>query len=124
MADYRLSRFAQAQIVEILAESEREFGTHARERYAALMIKAMEDAAADPEGLGVEHHHGLDQKVRSYHLRYSRKRVRDPPGRVGDPRHLLIFRIAEDGTIDILGVLHDKMLPRRAIRKILSQTAP
>ena len=124
MTDYRLSGPAEAKIKEILAESEREFGTQARERYAALMIRAIEDIAENHDRMGVEHHRGLDDRLGTYHLRYSRKRVLNPPGRVKDPRHLLVFRMAEDGIVDILGVLHDSMLPKRAIRKILSQTGP
>lgn len=122
VGDYRLSGPAEAKIKEILTESEREFGVHARERYAALLVRAMGDVAQDPDRPGVERHHGLDPRLGTYHIRYSRKRVPDPPGRVKDPRHLVVFRKAEDGGIDILGVLHDRMLPKRALRKILAET--
>ncbi|MET3523977.1 hypothetical protein ABID25_005846 [Mesorhizobium abyssinicae] len=43
-----------------------------------------------------------------------------PPGQVGDPRHILIFRIAKDGIIDILGFIHDNMLLKRALRRLLN----
>jgi len=43
VADYRLSGPAARKIREILVDSERDFGTLARERYAALLVKAMED---------------------------------------------------------------------------------
>ncbi len=82
----------------------------------------MADLAEEPGRNGVEHHRGLDRQLGTYHIRYSRKRVPSPPGRVKEPRHLIVFRAAEDGTVDILGVLHDHVLPRRALRKILSQT--
>ena len=122
MADYRLSGPAARKIREILVDSERDFGTLARERYAALLVKAMEDLAEAPGRNGVEHYCGLDQTLGTYHIRYSRKRVSSPPGPVKNPRHLIVFRAAEDGSVDVLGVLHDHMLPRRALRKILSQT--
>jgi toxin ParE1/3/4 len=124
VGDYRLSGPAERKIQQILAASERDFGTLARERYAALLVKAMEDLAEEPSRSGVEHYRGLDRKLGTYHIRYSRKRVSNPPGSVKNPRHLIVFQAGEDGIVDVLGVLHDHMLPRRALRKILSQTAP
>ncbi len=56
----------------------------------------MEDLAEEPGRNDVEDHRGLDRQLGTYHIRYSRKRVPSPPGRVKDPRHLIVFRAAED----------------------------
>ena len=48
----RLSALAQSDITEILRWSEDEFGTSARERYAALIGAALRDLQAHPHGTG------------------------------------------------------------------------
>jgi hypothetical protein len=58
-----------------------------------------------------------------YHIEHSRQNVPNPPGSVGEPRHLIVFRLADDAVIDILGIIHERMLPRRALLKILKQNA-
>jgi toxin ParE1/3/4 len=45
--------------------------------------------------------------------------VPDPPGQVGEPRHLIVFRIADDNVVDIIGIMHERMLARRALREML-----
>jgi toxin ParE1/3/4 len=37
--------------------------------------------------------------------------------RVGEPRHLVIYRVAPDGVVEILSVVHDRMLLARAARR-------
>jgi toxin ParE1/3/4 len=122
VAEYRLSGPAAAKIREILVDSERDFGSRARERYAALLVRATIDVATDPGRPGVEHYRDLDERIGTYHVRYSRDRVPDPPGRVGHPRHVVAFRSADDGRAEILGILHDRMLVGRALRKIIADT--
>lgn len=121
MGRYRLSSRAEGQIDEILDWSQEKFGELTRERYAALLVTAMEDVADDPEQEAVAWKRSRSGKVGVYHVGHSREHVPDPPGQVGDPRHYLVFRYGQDGIVDILGFIHERMLFSRALRKILSQ---
>jgi hypothetical protein len=61
----------------------------------------------------------VDQRLRTYHLARSKGRVPTPPGQVSKPRHSLVFEVTGDGTVVILGVMHERMergaaLPRYA----------
>jgi len=55
--------------------------------------------------------------LRAYPLRLARLRV-EPGQRVGTPRHLRIYGVAEDGVVEILGLAHDRMVRSRAARKV------
>ena len=56
--------------------------------------------------------------IRVYPTRLSRLRV-EPARRVAAPRHLVIYRQASDGVVEILGLVHDRMVLSRAARKII-----
>jgi toxin ParE1/3/4 len=119
MVKYRLAGTAEAEIDKILARSEREFGAQARERYANLIVAAMEDVADDPGQALVDWKRLSRVEIGIYRIAHSRNRVPDPPGRVGEPRHSVVFRVARDGVVDIIGIIHDRMLRARALRKIV-----
>ena len=53
MAVYRLTRAAQADIIDILAWSHDRFGEEARKRYESLIATAIRDAAANGDGVGL-----------------------------------------------------------------------
>ena len=59
--------------------------------------------------------------VRAYPMRLARLRV-EPPRRVGAPRHLIVYRLAPDGVVEILGLVHDRMVLSRAARRIVRAT--
>jgi toxin ParE1/3/4 len=120
MAEYRLSRPAEAQIDEILSWSHEKFGEMTRGRYAALLVRAMQDVADHPRQRPVVWKRTASGEVGIYHISQSRKHVPNPPGRVGEPRHYLIFRVGRDEIVDILGFIHDSMLFDRALRRLLS----
>jgi toxin ParE1/3/4 len=120
MAEYRLSKPAEAQIDEILAWSHEKFGEMTRGRYAALLVQSMEDVASHPRQKSVTWKRVASGEVGIYHISQSRKHVPDPPGRVGEPRHSLVFRVGRDGIVDILGFIHDHMLFDRALRRLVS----
>jgi toxin ParE1/3/4 len=105
--------------VQILADSEVNFGPAARTRYAVLPRGAFQDVADQPNRHGVAWHARRRQRIGVYHARHSRNRVPDPPGRVGEPRHLIVFRVADDGIVEILGLMHERMLRGRALRRII-----
>jgi len=119
LAGYRLSRLAEQQIDDILLDSELRFGALARARYAALLFRAMQDVADNPRRPTIAWPDRLGQAIGVYHIRHSRIRVADPPGRVGEPRHLLVCRIAGDGVVEFLGLMHERMLRGRALRRII-----
>jgi toxin ParE1/3/4 len=119
MGEYRLSGPAEAQIDEILVWSQEKFGEVTRERYAALLVKAMEDVAAEPRRRSVSWKRITSGEVGVYHVGHSREHVSDPPGAVGEPRHYLVFRVGRDGIVDILGFVHERMLFSRALRRLL-----
>ena len=118
MAEYRLSAPAEAQIDQILEWSQEQFGDQARERYAALLVAAMEDVAEDPSRAAVVWRRSGRADLGIYHVSHSRERVPDPPGSVGEPRHYVVFRVGAGGVVDILGFIHERMLFTRALRRI------
>lgn len=112
MADYRLTRAAQADIVGILARSHEQFGDEARTRYEALIATAIRDAASQAPGPGRTPRPELGEGVFSWHLAQSRAQAAS--GRVGRPRHFLICR--RDGDTLVIGrVLHDAMDLKRHV---------
>ena len=54
--------------------------------------------------------------VRASPARLGRDRV-EPEHRVGSPRHIVLFRLAPDGIVDILSVIPDRMLLSRAAER-------
>jgi toxin ParE1/3/4 len=109
MAIYRLALSAQADIVRLLAYTQKQFGEVARLRYERLLVTSLLDIAASPERSGSVARSELGKNVRSYHLRHSRERARSDIGVVARPRHLLLYRFASSDLIGIGRVLHDSM---------------
>ena len=105
-------------MVAILKCSEREFGGAARDRYAALLLRAMRDVADEPTRPDATLDRTIDPGCRFYHIRHSRTRVANPPGRVGEPCHLLGYEIAADGIADILAIVPDPVPREVAIKRI------
>ncbi len=106
MLRYRLSAAAQADVVEILAWTQQQFGENARLRYEALVVAALRDIAEQPDRAGSLLRPELGTGVRSWHLRLSRDRARTASGAVRWPRHFLIYR-PEPGLLVVGRVLHD-----------------
>jgi toxin ParE1/3/4 len=111
MTSFRLSASARADIRGILAISFRHWGTQGRRRYAALLAAAMRAAAAAPEGPMTRNRADLMPGIRSIHLRHVRAETNE--ARVGSPVHLLYYRAARPGLIEIVRVLHERMDPLR-----------
>jgi toxin ParE1/3/4 len=108
---YRLPIRVEERMRLILDEGAAVFGEAARDRYAALIIQAMQDVADEPRRPGAAADTEVDPTALFYHLRHSRDRVGTPPGRVGKPRHILVYESAGDGVVDILGLIPD-VIPR------------
>lgn len=121
MADFLLAAPAEAQLIEIFDHSAATFGDSARKRYAALLVRAMQDIAETPDRPAVTWKQTRLGQVGVYHVRYSRHRVPAPPGPVLEPRHFLVFQIGEDRIVNILGFIHNSMLFTRALNRIARQ---
>ena len=109
----RIATPAKNDIEDLLAWSEGRFGVAARQRYEALLSRALLDIAEDVSRPDVKGRPELGANVFSYHLIFSRERASKREGRAVArllrPRHLLVGRIAEADFVDILRVLHDSM---------------
>ena len=117
--DVWLSGPADRASRELLETSFSNFGTIGRERYASLLARAIDDIAEDPGRPGVRIIE-LDRiELRLYHIRYSRHRVPDPPGRVVKPRHVLVFTVGAATQIEVHAILHDAMVPEPHLRRVI-----
>lgn len=56
--------------------------------------------------------------VRAHPIRLSRRQV-EAARRVVAPRHLALYRLAPDGVVEVLGLVHDRMVLSRATRKAI-----
>lgn len=101
MRSVRLSRRARAQLKEVLAYTHRNFGDAQVGRYAALIDRALELIAADPERAG-SHAYRKRPSVRLLHLEVL-------AGRRGAARHIIAYRVSKAGHLDVLAILHDRM---------------
>ena len=113
---YRLLGSAEDDIDRILLESARQWSIEAAGRYDRLMravFAALDAAPALPGSQDVAKLAG----VRAYPLRHGRNRV-EQDQRVGQPRHVVVYRIGRDGVVEIIGVAHDRMLLARAARRM------
>jgi len=111
MARFRLARPAQIDLANILATSAERWGTEGRQRYAAVLAAAMRQVADEPEGPLTKKRPELRSGIRSFHVRYTRRSAEG--ARVRRPVHVLYYRVAQEGVIEIVRVLHEKMDPGR-----------
>ena len=107
MGVYRLPTHVEERIAKVLEEGAEEFGDAARDRYATLILRAMQDVADNPGRPGSKADTKIDPTALFYHLRHSRERAAGPADRVGKPRHILVYELAGDGVVDILGLIPD-----------------
>lgn len=111
MARFRLSGPAQADLANILWTSAQRWGKDAERRYAALLAAAIRKAASDTEGLLTRDRSELAPGVRSLHIRLAGAGA--PGTKVRKPVHILYYRIAAPGMIEIVRVLHERSDPGR-----------
>ena len=112
---YRLVGHAEDRIDAILLGSARRWGVPAAARYHRLILTAADaigEAADSLPGSREIHRVG---GIWTLHLRYMR-RLAAAGDRIADPRHMIVYRTASDGVIEILSVVHDRMLLARAAR--------
>lgn len=121
MGIYRLPQHVEDRMLSILDDSARNFGEAARDRYAALIVQAMQDVADEPYRLNTQVDPDVDPTARFYHIRNSRMRVADPPGRVDEPRHVLVYEPAEEGIVNILGFIPDVIPTKVALARFIPE---
>ena len=109
MARFRISPAAEQDIEAILAWTHGQFGELVRLRYEELLVQAILDLAADPGRHGTLERPELAKGAMTYHLRHSRDHMSRTIGRLRNPRHFLLCRVAGDGTLEIGRVLHGSM---------------
>ena len=114
---YRLSQAAEDQLDAILLRSARQHGIEAAARYNLLLLNALAILGNDPWTLGSTDVPRLPG-VRVFPARLGRMRI-EPSKRVRSPRHLIIYRVADDGMAEILGLAHDRMVLSRAARRMV-----
>lgn len=113
---YRLTQAAERQFEAILHRSFEQHGTEAAHRYAEPLLSAMRAFAEEPRLIGAVEVPRLPG-VLAFPTRLGRQRV-EPSRRVGRPRHLVVYRLAPDGVVVILGLVHDRMVLSRAARRM------
>jgi len=113
---YRLLGTAEDDIDRILLESARQWSIEAAGRYDRLLRAVFAAVGAAPTLPGSQDVAKV-AGVRAYPLRLGRNRV-EQDQRVGQPRHIVVYRIGRDGVVEIIGVAHDRMLLARAARRM------
>lgn len=111
MARFRLSDLARLDVAAILTTSASRHGEEARIRYRGLLSAAFQRIAADPEWPLSAPRDELAEGLRSLHLRHCRSESREAP--VASPVHIVFFRRASDGQVEVVRVLHERMELRR-----------
>jgi toxin ParE1/3/4 len=111
VARFRLARPAQIDVANILATSVERWGVEARQRYIAMLAAAMRHVALEPDGPLTRKRPDLRPGVRSFHVRHARRS--GAGDEVKRPVHVLYYRAAEPGVIEIIRVLHERMDPTR-----------
>jgi toxin ParE1/3/4 len=112
---YRIVGRAEDRVDGILLDSARQWGVETAAPYHRLLLAAMAAFGEDPMRSGSRPVPQLVD-VRTFHL-HSARRLVPPQYRVGQPRHLLVYRVAPDGVVEILTVVHDRMHLIRAVRR-------
>lgn len=71
MARFRLARPAHADLSNILARSAEQSGAEGRRRDAAILVAAMRQVAAGPQGPLTRERRELRRGLRGFHIRYA-----------------------------------------------------
>jgi toxin ParE1/3/4 len=112
---WRFAGRAEDRIDEVVMESAQRWGIETAARYNRLVFAALEAIGGSPALPGSRPVPSLPD-ILSYHLRSGRRLVAQEH-RVRDPRHLVLYRVAPDGVIEVLGLAHDRQLLDRAARR-------
>jgi toxin ParE1/3/4 len=117
LACFRLSDLAGFDVADILKTSAALHGEPARIRYRGLLSAAFRRIAAEPEGPLSMARGELAEGLRSLHLRHCKSESQEAP--VAAPVHIVFYRGGQDGWIDIVRVLHERMEPAQRLAERL-----
>ena len=112
---WRFAGRAEDRIDEVILESARRWDVATAARYNRLIFAALEAIGDSPLLPGSRRVPGVPA-VMNFHLRSARRLV-PREHRVAEPRHLVLYRVASDGVIEVLGLVHDRQLLDRAARR-------
>jgi toxin ParE1/3/4 len=111
---YRLTEAAASDISGILRETTRQFGPVQRQRYAALITRAIELAAVQPDRPGSRSREDLAAGLRSLHVEIAARRR-------GAAVHVVYYLREQLGDgrdgIVVVRVLHERMEPLRHLTR-------
>lgn len=103
---YRLTELASEDFRSVVRHSAELYGAVQAGRYGALLRHAITTIANTPDRPNSRDRGDLGHGVRSFPAAV----VAD---RLGAVRHVVFYRIANDGVTEILRILHDSMDPAR-----------
>ena len=106
---FRVAHRAQTDLMIILGDSTEKWGAEASRRYGMALMRAMRQVAGDPEGRLTRPRPDIRPDLRSFHLRHVRHSTRQPG--VKRPVHVIYYRVAQPGLVEIARVLHERMEP-------------
>ena len=107
MTTLRFTASARRDVANALMQSGEQFGGLQRRRYRLLLEQAFSDLDENPRRPGVRDDPHLPPDHRLYPVRLSRTRIA-PANRVGNPRHVVLFRLDDEG-VQVLRLLHEAM---------------
>lgn len=91
---FRIARRAKNDIASTLEYTRDEFGQNQHDKYRHLIMQTIADIADDPEAPPSKRREKMQPNIWTRHL-----------GR--HARHVLVYRIATDNTIEFVRLLHD-----------------
>jgi toxin ParE1/3/4 len=117
----RLTRQADADIVQILRQMKKIFGPRQVLAYAAIIGDGVSAVAADPLRPSSVERDSIRPGLRSFHLELVK-------GRRRSASHMLYYGLMPDAEgemqVVLYRVLHEAMEPRRRLMRALRQRAP
>ncbi|WP_061910118.1 MULTISPECIES: type II toxin-antitoxin system RelE/ParE family toxin [unclassified Devosia] len=115
---HRLTRRATADIARILKSTRKDFGAGQMLSYAGIIDDGIAMILQDPNRPACRPQNGVGPGIKSMHLDHVRARR-------GSASHLVFFKekVTKNGEAEIviLGVIHDRMMPRRKLATALRE---
>lgn len=108
---YRISAEARQDLADILVYSAQQFGPAARQRYQRLLVSSFNLIAAEPYAPVTRARDELHKGLRSLHLAHTQRGI-PADQRVGQPRHVVFYRVATEDVIEYFRLLHEVMEPK------------
>ena len=110
---FRISARARRDLDKILRYSLAEYGRDAADRYELLLTTAMREIGDQPLLTGSR---PVRRRPGVYSYSISHTRLRLPrEQRVRNPAHQVVYRLADDGIVEILGIVGDSYPAARVL---------